>query len=404
MLLALPVIAQVQEEVAAPSHIRSIDFRGPSGEQFPIVKLGEPVTLKFDDLTAREQDYYYKIVHCDYDWTPSQLLKSQYLTGMDNQRIIDYRNSYNTLQPYSHYRLTLPNNQVQFKVSGNYVLEIYNRGGTKLFSRRFLVYEDLVPVSAQVRRARDFKLLDEAQTLQISVRTDPIRVVNPRQQFKIALVQNYHWPSAIYGVPPQYTIGRELVYRYDEETRFPGGNEFLNFDTKDLRAPTVAIEDIFVDDLYNHVLFPNKPRKERGYTYFPDVNGDFVIRTLQGRDPDREGEYTRVHFALRYEPELELKDIYIYGKFNNYQLLEDNRLILNSDTGLLEKTLVLKQGFYNYKYAVKNPDGSIDPNYIGGNFYVAENQYHIFVYYREFGDFYDRLVGLGTTSSRVVTN
>ncbi len=397
-------MAQVQEEVGAPSHIRSIDFRGPSGEQFPIVQLGEPVTLKFDDLTAREQDYYYKLIHCDYDWTPSQLLKSQYLTGMDNQRIIDYRNSYNTLQPYSHYRLTLPNNQVQFKVSGNYVLEIYNRGGTKLFSRRFLVYEDLVPVSAQVRRARDFKLLDEAQTLQISVRTDPIRVVNPRKQFKIALVQNYHWPSAIYGVPPQYTIGRELVYRYDEETRFPGGNEFLNFDTKDLRAPTVAIEDIFVDDLYNHVLFPNKARKERGYTYFPDVNGDFVIRTLQGRDPDREGEYTRVHFALRNEPELELKDIYIFGKFNNYQLNEENRLILNPDTGLLEKTLVLKQGFYNYKYAIRNPDGSIDPNFIGGSYYVAENQYHIFVYYREFGDFYDRLVGLGTTSSRVVTN
>lgn len=395
---------QVQKETGPPPHIKTVDFRGTSSDQFPIVRLGERMRLKFDDLTALEQDYYYKVVHCDYDWTPSQLLKSQYLEGMDNQRIIDYQNSYNTLQPYSHYELFLPNDQVQLKVSGNYMLEVYNRKGELQFSRRFLVYEDAVPVGAKVRRARDYQVLNEAQTLQISVRTAGLRVVNPRNQFKLAILQNYHWPSARFNIPPQFTMGTELVYRYDEETRFPGGNEFLNFDTKDLRSPTVAISSITLDSLYNHILFPNPVRKGRPYTYFPDINGDFVIRTFQGRDPDREGEYTLVHFALDPTPELTSKEVYVYGKFNNYRLEEGNRMILNSRTGLLEKSMLLKQGFYNYKYAVFDPFSGEDPNFVGGSHYVTENLYLILVYFREFGDFYDRLVGVGSASSRVVTN
>lgn len=396
--------AQVQLEQGPPSHIRTIDFRGPTEDQFPIVQLGETVLLKFDDLTATEQDYYYKVQHCDYDWTPSQLLKSQYLDGMDNQRIVDYRNSYNTLQPYSHYRLSIPNPQVRLKVSGNYILEIYNREGDLMFSRRFLVYEDRVPVGARVRRARDYQLLNEAQTLEINVQTANLRVVNPRDQFKIAILQNYHWPSARYNVPPQFTLGSQLVYKYDEETRFPGGNEFLNLDTKDLRTPTMAIESILLDSIYNHILFPNLVRRNRPYTYFPDINGDFAIRTLQGREVDREGEYTLVHFALEEHPNLVLKELYVYGKFNNYRLEEENRLFPNPQTGLLEARILLKQGFYNYKYAVRELDGTVDPNYVGGSHHITENLYLILVYYREFGDFYDRLVGLGTASSRVVTN
>ena len=147
-LVSFNVIAQVQEEINPPANIKTIIFKGPTEDQFPVVKLGEAINLEFDDLTATEQDYYYKIVHCDYDWTPSQLLKSQYLNGIDNQRIIDYENSYNTLQPYSNYRLTIPNNEVQLKVTGNYVLEIYNMYRELQFTRRFVVYKDVVQIKA----------------------------------------------------------------------------------------------------------------------------------------------------------------------------------------------------------------------------------------------------------------
>ncbi|TAI46812.1 DUF5103 domain-containing protein [Flagellimonas allohymeniacidonis] len=404
LLFTSGLVAQVQEEVNPPSNIKTVIFRGPTEDQFPVIKIGETITLEFDDLTASEQDYYYKIVHCDYDWTPSQLLKSQYLVGIDNQRIIDYENSYTTLQPYSNYRLSIPNENIRLKVSGNYVLEIYNMQGDLQFSRRFVVYRDLVQVGGAIRRSRDFNFLNEKQVVQFSINTAGFPVVNPKKEIKVAIVQNHFWPTALYNIKPQFTVGTELVYRYDQETSFYGGNEFLNFDTKDLRTTSFAISRIELEDVYNHYLFTNEFRYDQNYTYFPDINGDFVVRTFQGQDEAREAEYTRVHFSLPYSNEIGLDNVYVIGKFNNYTIEEENRMEFNEKEAKMELSLLMKQGFYNYKYVVEREDGSIDLNYVSGNFHFTENNYLILVYYRDFGDMYDSLIGIGSINSRTISN
>ncbi len=403
-LFVSSLFAQVQEEVNPPSNIKTVVFRGPTEDQFPLLKLGESMTLEFDDLTASEQDYYYKIVHCDYDWTPSQLLKSQYLVGADNQRIIDYENSYTTLQPYSNYRLTIPNENVKLKVSGNYLIEIYNSYGELQFSRRFIIYRDLVSVGGTVKRSRDFNFLNEKQVVQFNINTAGFPVVNPKKEVKVAILQNHFWPTALYDVKPQFTIGTELVYKYDQETSFYGGNEFLNFDTKDLRSPTFAISRVEFKELYNHYLFTNDYRYDRPYTYFPDINGDFVVRTMQGEDVSREAEYSEVHFSLPYSNEIGLDNVYVFGKFNNYELGDENKMNFNSESGKMELILPIKQGFYNYKYVVERDDGTIDLNHVSGNFHFTENNYLILVYYRDFGDMYDSVIGIGSVNSRTISN
>ncbi len=398
------IFSQVKQEINPPSHIKSIVFKGTTNDQFPLVQLGESIYLDFDDTTASEQDYYYKIVHCNYDWTPSDLLKSQYLNGIDNQRIIDYRNSYNTLQPYSNYRLTLPNDNVKLKISGNYILEIYNNNYEIQFSRRFLVYQNLVSVEAQIKRSRDFNSLNEKQVVQFNINYANFQLINPKKEVKIIILQNYYWPSAIYNIAPQFTIGNQLVYKFNEETSFFGSNEFLNFDTKDLRSPSAAIASIELTDLYHHYLFTDIFRNNRPYTYFPDINGDFEIRTLQGDDSSREAEYSYVHFSLPYNEILNLDDVYVFGKFNNYALDEENKLSYNSTNGLLEAKIKLKQGFYNYKYAVKQENQIIELNTVCGNFHFTENNYLILVYYRNFGDLYDSLIGIGNANSSTISN
>ncbi|MBU2995035.1 DUF5103 domain-containing protein [Cellulophaga baltica] len=396
--------AQVQFEVNPPEHIKSIVFTGDTDDQFPIVQLGSSVTLEFDDITASEQDFYYKITHCNYDWTPSQLLKSQYLNGIDDQRITDYQNSYNTLQSYSNYTLTLPNDDVKFKVSGNYMLEIYDNNYELLFSRRFLIYQNSVTVTSEIKRARDFSHIFDKQVVQLNIDYSNYQIVNPKKEAKVVILQNYHWPTALYGLKPQYTIGKELIYKYDLEASFYGGNEYLNFDNKDLRVATVAISRISLTDLYNHFLFPDKFRNKQEYTYNPDINGNFVIRTLQGDDSSREAEYTYVHFSLPYQEELKTNEVYVFGKFNNYALEEENKMTYNTKKGMLETTIKLKQGFYNYKYVVKNKDNTIDYNKIGGNFHFTENSYLTLVYYRNFGDLYDSLIGISNTTSENISN
>ncbi len=404
LLFAQIALGQVQEEVNPPENIKSIIFKGPTEDQFPIIQIGEPIYLEFDDLLANEQDYYYKIVHCDYDWTPSDLLKSQFLNGVDNQRIINYENSYTTLETYSNYQLTIPNENVSLKVSGNYLLEIYNNSYELQFSRRFVVYKDLVKIGATVKRSRDFDFLNEKQVVQFSINSGNFRLVNPKKEVKVAIIQNYYWPTAIYNIPPQFTLGNELVYKYDQETSFFGGNEYLLFDTSDLRAPSSQIARIEVNDLYNHFLFPDGFRNNQPYTYFPDVNGDFVVRTLQGDNASREAEYTYVHFSLPYTETIALDDVYIFGKYNNYALTDENRMTYNEDNGMMEATMKLKQGFYNYKYVILGDNGKTRLNAVGGNFHFTENNYVILVYYRNFGDMYDSIIGVGSANSRNITN
>jgi hypothetical protein len=90
-----------------PSYnIKTISFVSNGGNNvIPFFKLGESFQLQFDDLYGNEADYYYTITQYNYDWSaPSNLSKAEYLTGMDNQRIITYENSFNTLQNYSHYQ------------------------------------------------------------------------------------------------------------------------------------------------------------------------------------------------------------------------------------------------------------------------------------------------------------
>ncbi len=397
------LLAQVQEEVNAPDNIKTIIFKGPTEDQFPIIKIGEPIYLEFDDILANEQDYYYKIIHCDYDWTKSDLLKSQYLDGVDNQRIINYENSYTTLETYSNYQLTLPNENVRLRVSGNYLIEVYNSSYELQFSRRFVIYKDIVNVGATIKRSRDFNFLNEKQVVQFSITSPNLRLINPKKEVKVAILQNYYWSTAIYNVEPQYTLGNELVYKYDKETAFFGGNEFLLFDTSDLRAPTSQISRIDVTELYNHYLFSDDFRNDKPYTYFPDINGDFVVRTLQGDNASREAEYTNVHFSLPYSEFIALDDVYIFGKYNNYALLEENKMTYNEATGMMEATLKMKQGFYNYKYVLKSED-EIKLNAVGGNFHFTENNYLILVYYRDFGDMYDSIIGIGSANSQNITN
>ncbi|MDB2606552.1 DUF5103 domain-containing protein [Zobellia sp.] len=404
LILTSSLQAQVQLEVNPPEHIKSVIFGGPTEDQFPVVELGETINLEFDDITARESDYYYKIIHCNYDWQPSTLLKSQYLNGVDNQRIIDYENSYSTLQSYSNYKLSIPNDNVSPKVSGNFILEIYNDSYELQFSRRFVIYKNIAQIGATVKRSRDFNFLNEKQVVQMAIDAGSFQLVNPKKEVKLAILQNYRWETALQNIAPQYTIGSELVYKYDKETSFYGGNEFLNFDTSDLRAPTSQISRIDIKELYHHYLFPDRYRADEPYTYYPDIDGDFVVRTFQGDNPSRESEYTIVHFSLPYDQRLALDEVYILGKFNNYALTEKNKMTYNENNGMMEAQIKLKQGFYNYKYVIKREDGSIEENMVCGNFHFTENNYLVLVYYRNFGDQYDSIIGIGSANSRNISN
>ncbi|MEO2059330.1 MAG: DUF5103 domain-containing protein [Mesonia sp.] len=406
LLIAYSGIAQALE-TTPPDYIRTVQFQGNS--QFsgtPIIALGETLSISFDDLIGDEADYYYTIEHYDFNWQPSNLAKNEYMEGFDNMRILNYQNSFNTLQIYSHYTLNIPNrNTRRLKVSGNYMLKIFNDDKELVFSRKFMVYEDIALVKAEIKRSRNLKFIDTKQVVYFSVDgSDQIIFRNPDQNLKTLIIQNNNLQTSIYNLKPQYSLGNELVYRYDQEASFWGGNEYLEFDNKDVRAATMNIRSIELKDIYNTYLFTNKNRSYDPYTYDPDINGQFRVNTIQGEDPTIEAEYSWVHFSLANYEKLKGGEIHIYGNFNNFNLDESTKLTYNSKRDVFEGKRLFKQGFYNYKYVLLMPDGSIDEGFNSGNFDETENQYTILAYYREVGGRYDRIVGVGSANSRNISN
>ena len=347
LLFPLALQAQVLVEKTPPDYIKTIIFKADANDknQFPIVRRNESFSLQFDDLGGNEETYYYKITHCNADWSASSLLKSEYLKGIDNQPLQPESNSYGTLQGYSHYRLTFPNELTKITLSGNYMLSITDSYGTELFSRRFVLYTPQVNVLTEVKRARDLQYFDTQQVVQFTIRQKDFRLDNPNVAVKVAILQNYRWDTAITGVQPQYVMGNDLVYRYDRAPAFWGGNEYFYFDSKDIRVPASGISRIDRSKWVNSYLFPNVSRASNVYTYYPDINGDFLVSTLNGMNPSNEADYTQVHFALEGKSTFWNKEVYVYGKFSNYELREEYKLTYDEKDGLFKGKVLLNKGF-----------------------------------------------------------
>ncbi|MDW5287836.1 DUF5103 domain-containing protein [Formosa sp. PL04] len=398
--------AQVQYETAAPDYIKTITFKGDTDVSvLPIIELGDILQLEFDVLNGNEDDFYYSIEYFNYDWTPSQLMRQEYIDGFDKQRIMTYNNSFNTYQIYSHYILSLPNNQVKsLKVSGNYMIKIYDENDNLMFSRKFMVNEGGATVGVTTKLSRDVKFLNEKQTVDVVINSNIIQFNNPLQTVKTTIIQNNNLSTAINNVKPMYTMGNELIYKYNNETTFWAGNEYLYFENKEIRIANNNINFVELLDLYTSYLYTNVVRENLPYTYYPDINGNFVVTCLDASDPNIEADYAWIHFSLQANEFPIGKTVYVYGNFNNYALNESTKMTYNFKTGVYENKMLLKQGFYNYKFVTQEETGQVNDGEISGNFYQTENDYKVIVYYRDLGGRYDKIIGVGEASSVNISN
>lgn len=406
LLICNIIYGQVEFEVNPPDYIKTVNFRGETPEsQLPVIMLGDKLILEFDALNGDESDFYYKIEHYNYDWTPSVLVKSEYLNGFDNQRILDYENSFNSFQIYSHYILEIPNNQTRrLLVSGNYMIKIYDDDNQLVFSRKFMIYENKVNVGVEIKRSRDVRFVNQKQSVDIVIASPAMSLNNPKETVSTLIIQNNNLNTAITGLKPLYTIGNQLIYKYDTETSFWAGNEYLFFDTKDLRVATLGTRSIELKELYHNYLYTNLVRANRPYTYNPDINGNYLITAIDRETPEIEADYAWIHFSLKREEIFGDDSIHVYGNFNNYAIDDSTKMYFDKYNKTYNVSLLLKQGFYNYKYVIVNNKGELDEGAISGNFYQTENDYKVLVYYRDLGARYDRIIGIGGANSVNISN
>ena len=393
-------------KVAKPPNIKTIIFKiNNNSSQFPILKKDSFIELSFDDLNASEEDYYYKISYYNYDWSDSILFKNEFIEGLDNIRVSNYENSFNTLQRYTHYKLTLPNSSTDFKLSGNYKIHIYNSNDELQFSRRFVYLNPIISVSANVFRTRNLNYFQTHQNIKFNLTQNDLGLIQGLEDnLNIIIIQNNQWSNSISGIQPQFKNNKVLKYRYDIKTSFEGGNEYLFFDTKDLRITGPNVSFINLGVLYESYLYTDIPRKKFPYSFNQDINGGFQIRTVIGsQNAEIEADYSWVYFTLAASIELPETDLFILSDFNNYEPNRDNLMSYNKTLDVYEAKILIKQGFYNYKYFANTVSGW-KPNLVSGNFFQTENSYKILVYYKAPGEIFDELIGIGETNSKQILN
>ena len=414
---------------------------------FPIFTLnsGQYVMLKFDDLLNEERYLYYRVIHCDKNWQPSSLSEIETISGFNDERMRNYEYSINTKVPYIHYWQQFPNKDTQFKVSGNYLIVVYeDKIDFPLLTRRFIIKEDKVAVSINSTYPGDVENIRYKQELQVNINFEKFKMRNPVDEVSVVMLMNEDWNSAIYA-KPSFFSGANLRFNKIRTFSWWGLAEYRDFDTRSLMRLGRGVKYIErKKDNIDVLLMTDEARRNKVYLTNFDFNGRFLIDNFEGmrnrlvtdvldnyisttqanqeltqtlRDSIVSGinkrnalldgvyraeernirsDYTYVTFVLDDMINLDAGDIYVLGAMNNWLPSQDYKMKYDTKRDLYTTTVQLKQGYYNYMYGIPGQKNEINYQVMEGSWNETENDYQALVYYRGLGDLYDRVIGYHT--------
>lgn len=373
----------------------------------PIISLSgnDQVLLSFDDLDGDSKDYYYSVQLCNHDWSPSELPAFQFVDGFESNQIPNFNYSSNTLQPYTHYQVAVPNTDMRLTKAGNYLIKVYLDDDPEqlVLTQRIYVVDAKVQINGSVIPSNSIRFRKTHQEVDFVVEHQGYPISNAFQSIEATVMQNSREDNAVVGLKPNFVRDQKLIYDYEEENLFPAMKEFrwVNLQSLIMLDERIKLLEIFQGRQHAYVA-PDPIRSYDQYFYRRDINGRFVINDQDDYDPTINGDYVLTHFTLPFNNELPSGKLYVMGGFNQWQRTEANQMTFNAKRSAYELIYPLKQGYYNYLYAYEEyPGALLDFELIEGNYFETENDYTILIYHRPFGQLYDALIGIKTVNTLV---
>jgi len=360
----------------------------------PVMELNgsRPIILTFDDLAYDPDMYSAKIIHCNMDWTASDLKEPEYLNEYNEFNVLDYERSIDTRIPYIHYKFTIP----RVTKTGNYIVKVY-RGRDQnqvILTRRFMVFQNIISLAAKMVPPSQTELRRKVQQINVNINYKSRELFDPRSNLKVVVRQNQRWDNQKVLTKP--TMIREDIkmieyYLFDGSNAFWAGNEFRFVDLRFVRARGVNVSSIRMerDVVYAEAGLDKVRPPYAVYSQYLDLNGQYAVMNMERRNHELESEYMVVTFYLDAEEVTEQP--YLIGSLSAWGFSPDAKMTLNKNSNRYETTLILKQGWYDYQYAFKGEEGW-DTIPLEGSFFETENEYEVFVYYRDMGSRYDELI------------
>ncbi len=372
---------------------------------YPVINLNsdEKIKVSFDDFDKNAKNYLYTLVHCNSDWEPSDLLYSEFADGFEQNKIINYSLSTNTIVNYIHYAFDFPNETCNPKISGNYIVKVFEDFDENkiVFTSRFYVNEAATDINISIIRPELPKYMFKYQQFKITVKPNVNDYTDLKSEIKTVISQNNEPAMTKANLISRLSENNMLIYDDPDSNLFEGGNEFRNFDIKSIKYQSQRIKEIkYAGPYFNIELHPDDSRRKTPYFSDDDLNGSFYIQNSEGTDKTRDADYVMVHLVLNAKEPFIDGDLFVYGALTHWKCDKASQMKYNLENLTYELQLQLKQGYYNYEYVYKPHNGNdIDLSNIEGNHYETENDYLVYVYYKPFSNRYERLIGFRIANS-----
>lgn len=376
----------------------------PYNQYLMELNSGEVFQIRFDELSHSGHLYSYRLLHCNADWTLSNLATGEYLDGFPTANIPNTILSENTTVQYTHYWFDFPNQEMKIRLSGNYVLQVYedNNPDKPVAQICFCVVEPRVAITGVIRGNTDVELNRRMQQLDFEVNLGQYDVRDVHSELKVYVRQNNRTDNEAKNLKPTYISASKLSYINNRDLIFEGGNEYHRFDISSVYGGSMGMDEIiFTRPYYDAFVIPNIIQRSNVYTFEPDVNGRYVVNFQESfYDPNIDGDYIRVHISLDAKEPFFDGQVYVGGELTHNLINENSRMNYDFALGKYFFSTFLKQGGYNYQFwFVPKSDRKTSVERVEGSFWQTGNEYTVYVYHRPWGGRYDKLVGIKTITS-----
>ncbi|MEX0608987.1 MAG: type IX secretion system plug protein domain-containing protein [Balneolaceae bacterium] len=380
----------MEGQLPPPQSIKSLQlYRKGSANNPPIISLNsrQKLVLSFDELSDLSGQFRITFSHHNQNWEQSNIPENWFLGGM-NELILGGGTKNRLSEPdYFNYSIEFPNDQLEFLTSGNFMLHVSDfSSGVRLFSVPFYVTENEGEMTSWVETAFNAGPRNSAIDQPYSNFKYPDFVEFPQFDLSFFFTQNRFWGKTKETKAFDVATPGETQYYLPRDEGFAANFDFIGLNLSNFSQGGKIIEwrpeftppkAVLREDVLNFTADP-----------MPNWSSNFGV-PKSGRD----ARYANVRFRFEDGGEFSSSTgVYLVGDFNQWLLSENYKLSYNQESGYWETSVLIKEGTYTYKYALKAYGDEVDDVTLSDSITRREQEYVSFVYYKDPDYQYQRLL------------
>lgn len=399
LLWSLPSVGQTR---AFDSRVQSL-LVTPTGTErlrlYPYyhINSGEGLRISFDLMGDESMTLGYRLQHCGHDWQASPVSPAEAVSGFLENEFDPPAVSRATLVNYVHYELSLPNANCTPKLSGNYlmtVFDVYDPDET-LLTIAFRVVAPLASLKGLQTSVTYEDIHGRYQQVNVEVDLKGLRILSPSEELTLVVGQNGRESEMRSLSGPSSIAGNTIVYDQHAGALFPATNVYRKAEMlSDSYNGMGVYRSYSRNGHYVMELYPDKNRAGLPYQFEQNDFGRRIIRTTDGANSATEGDYYEVIFS--FESEKLPGPVLLSGEAFDFLPMSERELFYDASEQMYTRTLMMKQGYFNYLYILQTEDDNLltQTALTEGNHYETENRYTVFLYAKTPADIYESLIAV----------